>query len=108
MALDDTLDFTAALRRSIRGMRIAYSPNLDVFPVEPEVAEIVERAVRAFEEAGAHFEIVKIGIRKTQREFSDLWGRLMMPLKVAGFDGLGAQGDDMFGAAPAGPPPENL
>jgi amidase/aspartyl-tRNA(Asn)/glutamyl-tRNA(Gln) amidotransferase subunit A len=89
-------------------MRIAYSPNLDVFPVEPEVAEIVEHAVRAFEEAGAHVEVVKIGIRKSQRELSDLWCRLMMPLNVAGLDGLVAEGYDMFGAHRADLPPEYL
>jgi amidase/aspartyl-tRNA(Asn)/glutamyl-tRNA(Gln) amidotransferase subunit A len=49
---DPVPDFTAATRRSIRGMRIAYSPNLDVFPVERGVAETVAKAVRAFEEAG--------------------------------------------------------
>lgn len=49
-------DFTAATCRSIRGMRIAYSPNFDVFPVDRRVAEVVGRAVRAFEEAGARVE----------------------------------------------------
>lgn len=29
-------DFTAATRRSIRGLKIAYSPNLDIFPVDGE------------------------------------------------------------------------
>jgi amidase/aspartyl-tRNA(Asn)/glutamyl-tRNA(Gln) amidotransferase subunit A len=108
LALDETVDFTAALRRSIRGLRIAYSPNLDVFPVEPEVAEVVARAVRAFEEAGAHVDVVKVGLRQSQRELSDLWCRLMMPLNVSGLDGLAAQGYDMWGAHRADLPPEYL
>ena len=108
LALDETLDFTAALRRSVRGMRIAYSPNLDVFPVEPEVAEIVARAVRAFEDAGAHVEEVKVGLRLSQRELSDLWCRLMMPLNVGGLDALAAQGYDMLGKHRADLPPQYL
>jgi amidase len=65
-------DLPAALDRDIAGMRIAYSPDLDVFPVDRRVAAVVERAVRAFEEAGAHVEPVKLGIMRDQRELSDL------------------------------------
>ena len=46
-------------RRPIKGMRIAYSPDFDVFPVDPRIAAVVAKAVRAFEEAGAHVEEVK-------------------------------------------------
>src|SRR5215208_2640122 len=48
-SLDEEVDFMAALRGSVRDLRIAYSPNLDVYPVDRRVAELVERAVRAFE-----------------------------------------------------------
>ena len=67
-----------ALGRSIQGMRIAYSPNLDVFPVDPEVARVVAGAVRVFEQAGAEVEEVKVGITRSQRELSDLWCRLII------------------------------
>lgn len=107
-ALDETLDFTAALARSIKGMRIGYSPNLDVFPVEPAVAEIVARAVRAFEEAGAHVEEISVGLRRSQRDLSDLWCRLITPLNVAGLDGLAAEGIDLLGEHRADLPPEYL
>src|SRR5581483_8472672 len=46
LSLDDQVDFLAATRRSIRGWRIAYSPNLDIFPVDGRVAEVVAAAVR--------------------------------------------------------------
>jgi amidase/aspartyl-tRNA(Asn)/glutamyl-tRNA(Gln) amidotransferase subunit A len=107
-ALDETLDFTAALNRSIAGMRIAYSPNLDVFPVEPEVGDVVARALSAFEEAGATVENVKIGLRHTQRELSDLWARLITPLNIAGLDGLAAAGIDLMGEHRSDLPPEYL
>ena len=69
-----------------RGMRIGYSADFDVFPVDPRIAAVVEAAVRAFEEAGAHVEPVKLGIKRTQRELSDAWSRLMMPLNLGAFE----------------------
>src|SRR3979411_229379 len=47
-ALTDTPDFTAALTRSVKGWRIAYSPDFDVYPVEARVAGRVAAAVREF------------------------------------------------------------
>ena len=79
-SLDEDVDFLPATRRSIKGMRIAYSPDLDVFPVDPRIAKVVGEAVEAFEEAGAHVEEVKLGITRDQRELSDLWCRLIIPL----------------------------
>ena len=37
-SIDDQQDFVAASRRSVRGMKIACSPDLDVFPVDPRIA----------------------------------------------------------------------
>jgi amidase/aspartyl-tRNA(Asn)/glutamyl-tRNA(Gln) amidotransferase subunit A len=91
----DTPDLPAALDRDIAGMRIAYSPDLDVFPVDRRVAAVVEAAVHAFEEAGAHVEPVKLGITRDQRELSDLWCRLIMPINVATVEGLLAEGIDV-------------
>ena len=34
-SLDEDVDFLPATRRGIRGLRVAYSPDLDVFPVDP-------------------------------------------------------------------------
>ena len=51
-ALDDPVTFSGATRRSIRGWRIAYSPDFGAFPVDRRVAAVVQRAVHAFEEAG--------------------------------------------------------
>ena len=95
-SLDDgPIDFTAATRRSIRGWKIAYSPDLDVFPVDRRVAAVVADAVRAFEEAGASVEKVRLGITSDQRELSDLWCRLIMPINIATIDGLLAEGIDV-------------
>jgi amidase/aspartyl-tRNA(Asn)/glutamyl-tRNA(Gln) amidotransferase subunit A len=108
-SLTDTApDFSAATRRSIRGLRIAYSPNLDVFPVERGVAEVVSKAVRAFEEAGAHVEEVKLGITRPQRELSDVWSRLYMLLNLQALDNMKRGGMDLLGEHRADFPPEYL
>lgn len=107
-ALDETIDFLGATERSIKGMRIGYSPDFDVFPVEPEVAAVVEEALKGFEDAGATVKRVKLGIKRSQRELSDLWCRLMMPLNITGLLGMKAAGYDLLGKHRADFPPEYL
>jgi aspartyl-tRNA(Asn)/glutamyl-tRNA(Gln) amidotransferase subunit A len=52
-------DYAARLEgASLRGRRIAFSPDLGHARVDPEVAELVARAVRVFEELGARVEQV--------------------------------------------------
>jgi amidase len=96
LVIDDRADFTGAVRGSIEDMRIAYTPNYDVFPIDRRVAGVVADAVRVFEDAGAHVEEVELGIRRDQRELSDLWCRLIMPINVAGIEGLKAAGIDLL------------
>jgi amidase len=95
-SLDEQPDFTPAVGRSIEGMRIAYSPDWDVFPIDPAVADCVRRAVAAFEEAGAHVEEVKVGVKRDHRELADLWCRLIIPLSVLAFEDLKAGGLDLM------------
>lgn len=107
-ALDEKVDFTAALRRSIKGMKIAYSPDWDVYPVDRRVAETVAKAVRAFEEAGAHVEEIKVGIKRPQKELSDLWCLLIMLANVSTFEGWKAAGTDALRDHRDDFPPEYL
>lgn len=102
----DDIDWLGALGRDVAGMRIAYSPDLDVFAVDERIARTVERAVLAFEEAGARVERVRLGIRRDQRELSDVWCRLVMPLTAANIVGLQAQGIDLRGELANDLPPE--
>jgi amidase len=102
-SLNETVDFVPATRRSIRGWKIAYSPNLDVFPVDGRVRAAVDRAVVALEEAGAYVEEIKVGIKRRQEELSDVWCRICMlgelqalnNLKSYGFDLLKDHRDDL-------------
>ena len=107
-ALDEPTNLSGALDRSINGWRIAYSPDFDVFPVDRRVAEVVGDAVRAFEREGAHVEEVKLGIERDQRELSDLWCRLIIPINVEFFENMKAQGLDLLGEHRDDFPPEYL
>lgn len=104
-SLGDTVDFLGATRRSIKGMKIAFTPNWDIFPVESPVAETIATAVRAFTEAGAHVEQVKIGITRSQQELSDLWCRLIIPLSNLAFEDFKAGGLDIRNDHPDDLPP---
>jgi amidase/aspartyl-tRNA(Asn)/glutamyl-tRNA(Gln) amidotransferase subunit A len=105
---DPATDFTAATRRSIRGLKIAYSPNLDIFPVDRGVAETVSRAVRAFEEAGAHVEEVKLGITRSHKELTDAWSGLYMLLNLQAFENMKRDGIDLLGKHREDFPPQYL
>jgi amidase/aspartyl-tRNA(Asn)/glutamyl-tRNA(Gln) amidotransferase subunit A len=106
--LDEQVDFSAATRRGIKGWKIAYSPNLDVFPVDPAVAEVVAQAVRAFEEAGAEVEEVEVGITRPKQELSDLWCRLITPGSIHAFELFKAGGIDLLADHRDDLPPEFL
>ena len=107
-SLTDQVDFLAATRRSIRGWKIAYSPNFDVFPVDRRVAEVVGKAVKAFQEAGAHVEEVKVGLKRSQQELSDLWCRMIAPLNVMTFEIFKRNGLDLLKHHRDDFPPEYL
>jgi amidase len=105
-AFDD--DPLAAVRRSVRGMRIGYSPDMGGFPVDPAVAAVADEAVRALADAGAHVEPVEIRLPCDQRELSDVWSRLLTPLNLDTFEALKAQGIDMLGEHRDQLPPQYL
>ena len=90
-------DPIAAVRRSVRGMRIAYSPDMGGIPVDPAVAAVVDEAVRALEAAGAHIEPVEIRMPCDQLELSHLWSRLITPLNLDTIEALKAGGIDLLG-----------
>ena len=78
------------------------------FPGRPRIATVVEAAVRAFEQAGAQVEPVKLGIKRPQRELSDAWSRLMMPLNLGALDQVKAGGLDLLRDHRFDFPPEYL
>jgi amidase/aspartyl-tRNA(Asn)/glutamyl-tRNA(Gln) amidotransferase subunit A len=91
---------------SMKGVRIAFNPNLDVFAVAPEVAVVVAEAVKAFEQAGAIVDQIPFGITRDQRELSDAFYALALPGSVLGLEGFKAQGFDLLASDPADLPPD--
>ncbi|PYM11918.1 MAG: amidase [Candidatus Rokuibacteriota bacterium] len=70
-------DYVAELERGIRGVKIAFSPDLGSLPVDQEVAALVERAARAFEELGAHVETVTPGFADSHDLIRGMWSTHM-------------------------------
>jgi aspartyl-tRNA(Asn)/glutamyl-tRNA(Gln) amidotransferase subunit A len=75
-------DYPGRLREGVKGLRIAWSPDLGFIPVNPEVAAITSAAARAFEELGASVEEVNPEFGRTGPTFGVFWlagmaGRLM-------------------------------
>jgi amidase/aspartyl-tRNA(Asn)/glutamyl-tRNA(Gln) amidotransferase subunit A len=69
---------------------------------------VVAKAVRVFEEAGAHVEEVKLGITRSQQELSDVWSRLYMMLNLQAFETYKRAGIDLLGEHRHDFPPEYL
>ncbi|MDO5712002.1 MAG: amidase [Micrococcales bacterium] len=91
------------MARGVSGLRIAYSPDLGGFPVEPGVRGVVEAALSAFEEAGGSVELVETRLPRDSQELARGWCRLIsarnyqavLSLRNAGFDGMGRDADQL-------------
>lgn len=70
---DDAQDYLQNLEQGVSGLRIAYSPRLGYADVEPEVAALVEAAVKAFAELGAIVEEVDPGFENPFPIFRIFW-----------------------------------
>jgi aspartyl-tRNA(Asn)/glutamyl-tRNA(Gln) amidotransferase subunit A len=71
-------DYVGRLNGGVKGMKIAFSPNLDGLPVDPDVAAAVRSAARAFEEAGARVEEVTPGFPDMSRVIRVMWSGHMV------------------------------
>ena len=69
----DDADFREGLEDGVKGLRIAFSPNLGYVSVDNEVANIVSKAVRVYEDLGAHVEQVDPGFDNPYDIFCTLW-----------------------------------
>ncbi len=69
------VDFTREMHRPLKGWKIAWTPDFDAFPVEPEVARIAEAAALRFREAGATVEQVHFRLTHTSNQLAEAWCR---------------------------------
>ena len=66
-------DYIGKLHRGVKGLRVAWSPDLGGLPVDPEVAAIVKRAVGGFKDAGAKVEEVETHFADTHDMIRMMW-----------------------------------
>src|SRR5438552_5728213 len=66
-------DYVGQLHQGVKGLRVAWSPDLGKLVVDREVADVVSRAARAFEELGAIVEEVKPGFADTHDMIRCVW-----------------------------------
>ncbi|MEJ2292273.1 MAG: amidase family protein [Deinococcales bacterium] len=90
-------DLVAATRAPVNGLRVAYSPDFGGFPVEPRVREVVERAVTALEEQGAHVERVEQTWSRPHQELAAMWTRTSAVRAAESAVSMGRAGLDLFG-----------
>ena len=103
----DAADYMAATRRGIKGLRVAWSPNLGGFPIEREVARVTAEAVRAFEDAGATVDEVNVKFPRGQAELCDAWLRQSAVRAAESAEGLKqSTGIDLRGSHRNEVPPE--
>jgi len=69
----DARDYRVGLDDGVRGLRIAYSPDLGYANLDPEVAARVREAVQVFADLGAHIEEVGPGFENPAEIFRVHW-----------------------------------
>jgi aspartyl-tRNA(Asn)/glutamyl-tRNA(Gln) amidotransferase subunit A len=69
----DARDYRIGLEDGVRGLRIAYSPDLGYAKVDKEIAALVRKAVQVFEDLGAHVDEVDPGFEDQQPTFTLHW-----------------------------------
>ena len=65
--------FRGGLNREVVGMDVAYSKTLGYVDVDPEVGEIVDRAVRVLDEVGLRVTAADPGFTDPLEAFENLW-----------------------------------
>jgi aspartyl-tRNA(Asn)/glutamyl-tRNA(Gln) amidotransferase subunit A len=66
-------DYAGKLGAGVRGLRVAFSPNLDNLRVDPDVAAVVADAVKTFESLGCVVEEVKTRFADSHEMIRMMW-----------------------------------
>jgi aspartyl-tRNA(Asn)/glutamyl-tRNA(Gln) amidotransferase subunit A len=69
----DDRDYLKKLERGVKGLRIAFSPNLGYVKVDPEIAAAVKKAVSVLKRAGAKVTVIDPGFADPANCFRVLW-----------------------------------
>ncbi len=66
---DVGIRFEERLRKDVKGLRVGWTPDWGLAPVDPQIRRITSEAARAFEELGAHVEDLEVKVPATPRDF---------------------------------------
>ena len=66
-------DYVAAVGQGVRGLRIAWSPDLGYAAVDPEVAQVVSKGARVFQELGCLVEEPSVFLDYPMLTFLDIF-----------------------------------
>jgi aspartyl-tRNA(Asn)/glutamyl-tRNA(Gln) amidotransferase subunit A len=69
----DPRDYRIGLEDGVRGLRVAYSPDLGYAKVDPEVAALVREGAQVFADLGAHVDEVHPGFESPEPIFRAHW-----------------------------------
>lgn len=70
---DEGADYVAATKKPIDNFDIAYSPNLDVFPIDERVKRVVEDAIGTFDAMGTNIEEANPTFNHSREEMLASW-----------------------------------
>ena len=70
---DAPADYVGKLRAGVRGLRVAFSPDLDTLRVDADVVALVREAARVFESLGCAVDEVKAGFADTHHMIRMMW-----------------------------------
>jgi amidase/aspartyl-tRNA(Asn)/glutamyl-tRNA(Gln) amidotransferase subunit A len=94
---DDGIDWLGALDRDPSCLRVAFSPDLGGFPVDPCVSSVLEEAVVSLEGAGMATDRIALDLGATHERITDLWLEQMAELYAGTVDNIAAAGTDLLG-----------
>lgn len=72
-SLKTEINYLESMKQSIKGFKIAFTYDFDMFEVDPEIKSIVEKAVKEFENLGAVVDIVKFNFPRSADDYAKIW-----------------------------------
>ena len=66
-------DYVAQMKQSLKGKRVAFTPDFGVFPVEPEIAEACRKAAFLLKQEGIEVEEIAIRLPRSAKELGEVW-----------------------------------
>lgn len=84
----------------VKGLRVAYSSNMDDYPIEAEVDAALVVVRDQLASAGAIVDEVRFGFTESHYNLNELWCRTVVVSQLEGMEALKAGGIDILGDHP--------